>query len=105
MLSIKESQLSTFLDTQTLSDKLVISSDESTFKYYRTNTPVLVKLYNDRIEFFYKIKTSFSGVPNFILFISDIVGSKLCQEVTEQDKNNVFIEIFAYPKEKYLSQV
>ena len=104
MLSIKESQLSTFLETKTLSDKLVISSDESTFKYYRTNTPVLVKLYNDRIEFFYKIKTVFSGVPNFILYTSDIVGAKMCQEIVEKDNNHIFIEIYAYPKEKYLSQ-
>ncbi len=105
MLSNKENQLKTYLQTQKLSDKVVISSDETTFKYYRTNIPVLVKLYNDRIEFFYKLKSAFSLLPNFILLTSDIVGAKISQEIAHKNKDNVFIEIYAYPKEEYLSQM
>ncbi len=105
MISIKEELLKKYLATQNLSNILIAASDKKTFVYYGTNTNVVVKLYADRIEFFYQTHKNVSDLqPNFILFMKDVAGSIVVQDNVNTNTNEVFWTVYAYPKEKYLSQ-
>lgn len=107
MLSIKADLLNKYLSGHgPLSTNLIAASDSQTFVYHRTNTSVLVKLYTDRIEFYYQSKSpaNHHAQPNFILFMQDVAGSMVQQDADKAKNKHVYLTIYAYPKEKYLSQ-
>lgn len=101
MQFIPENQLKDYFKTHSVSTELIDGTDELTFQYNnKTNTPVILQIFNDRVEFYYKVNTSFSTYPHFILLTKDIVGTEIQQnEITR----NVYLAIHAYPRKNVLT--
>lgn len=90
---------------RSLATTLITTSDKATFKYYRTNTDVLVKVFTDRLEFYYQVKKELANTPSYIVLASDLVGIRVTQEIISKKNNQIFLEIYAYPMEKGSSEM
>ena len=102
MQLIPENHVKDFFKLQSVSTKIIEGTDDITFyNNDKTNVPVILQLFDDRVEFYYRINENFSNYPNYILLKNDFIGTTIRKE---ENTKKVYLIIHAYPRKNYFSQ-